>query len=152
MRNIVSPAIHESYGWNQFCADPASFVDRCLADRGCSKCAPGAGLGGERSGRLHERDKKACTYALVAAWAGRRGCSVRTLRAQHALPTLHPLSLIHWHPNRCRKGANCVYTHIQPQADCILAPGGGWAVDFVGWAPLACWGLPCPAGLVQAVL
>lgn len=25
-----------------------------------------------------------------------------------------------------------MWDHIQPQADCMLAAGGGWAVDFVG--------------------
>lgn len=34
MRNVAS----QSYGWDQFCADPASFVDECLADPACSKC------------------------------------------------------------------------------------------------------------------
>ncbi|KAI7843963.1 hypothetical protein COHA_002501 [Chlorella ohadii] len=63
MRNVAS----QSYGWDQFCADPASFVDECLADPACSK-----------------------------------------------------------------KGADFVYTHIQPQAECIKAADGGWAVDFIG--------------------
>lgn len=35
MRNVAS----QSYTWDQFCADPASFVDECLADPACSKCA-----------------------------------------------------------------------------------------------------------------
>ena len=34
MRNVAS----QSYGWDHFCADPASFVDECLADPACSKC------------------------------------------------------------------------------------------------------------------
>ncbi|PRW56277.1 hypothetical protein C2E21_5166 [Chlorella sorokiniana] len=63
MRNVAS----QSYGWDQFCADPASFVDECMADPACSK-----------------------------------------------------------------KGADFVYTHIQPQAECIKADDGGWAVDFIG--------------------
>lgn len=32
----------------------------------------------------------------------------------------------------CRKGVDFVWDHIQPQADCMRAEGGGWAVDFVG--------------------
>ncbi|KAL4457551.1 hypothetical protein ABPG75_012416 [Micractinium tetrahymenae] len=65
MRNF-SPAGSASYGWNDFCADPAGFADVCVSDRLCAK-----------------------------------------------------------------KGADFVWDHIQPQADCMLAAGGGWAVDFI---------------------
>lgn len=42
-----------------------------------------------------------------------------------------------FHCLACRKGADFVYTHIQPQAECIKAADGGWAVDFIGCAWLA---------------
>lgn len=36
MRNL-SPEGSLGYGWNEFCADPAGFVDVCMKDRRCSK-------------------------------------------------------------------------------------------------------------------
>lgn len=36
MRNLT-PARVKQYGWDQFCADPAGFVDTCLADDWCKK-------------------------------------------------------------------------------------------------------------------
>lgn len=47
---------------------------------------------------------------------------------QQALVTVAPTTAC----SPCRKGRNFVYVHIQPQHECVVTEGGGWAVDFIG--------------------
>lgn len=122
--------ISDSYSWNQFCADPTGFAEQCMADDMCKRWGGAAALGwcGCSVGRgLMEAILPACQCRYHCRCRGnlpRAPCA--------SAPCCAVTCACLCSPPMCRRGRNFVYVHIQPQQQCIVTEGGGWAVDFIG--------------------